>query len=432
MATADECIRHKDSQQGEVWKHIESGALKALATIGFSTENSKLYPPICKQHIWQQVLVRASLQAAKLLQNYPTLKLMHGLVSYTPMEIVSFHMDAAYKSTQFSKEELTFLRKLRLEHFLCDVPWGIVHAVRALEAVNTLDEDTLQVTLKGEVMPLFSENWRALFLKVFQLASKDQGENGNWALHDLFPSLKTMQKGQTTVKVGDCQMAGAKRPLRLLSSFFCLNVSSQYSITIHFAKLVLAALNGEKVDWPLQFFDELKAEIITLHRHQRQEKVKVIKTAIGPHLTLIIEEAELLGKQERRAAGFGTPAGLTMTERIPPPRKRKLGEDSGTGKLETTIQILPPNSQASSSRGQGIQAPDAEEEPQKRRTIQAATKWQVPDNTSTMVNQICFTHRRLEQLLTTFTSQAGSEFVKKMDDEFQKLQVEANQQYNQN
>jgi hypothetical protein len=46
---------------------------------------------------------------------------------------------------------------------------------------------------------------------------------------------------------------------------------------------VLAALNGEKVDWPLENFDEFKAEVITLHRHQREDKAKVMKTAIGPH-----------------------------------------------------------------------------------------------------------------------------------------------------
>lgn len=43
-----------------------------------------------------------------------------------------------------------------------------------------------------------------------------------------------------------------------------------------------------------------------------------------------------------------------------------------------------------------------------------------------MLNQICFTHRRLEQLLTTFTKKAESKFIKKMDEEFQKLQTEAN------
>ena len=419
------------SKQGEVLSLIESGALRALASVRFNTEDKELYPPLCKQHLWQQVLRQAVASAAKLVQESPTFKLMHGLLPYTPMESFNFNVDAAFKSTQFSKEELTFLRKLRLERFLCEVPWGVTHPVRAAEAINTLQEDTLQVTLKGEELPLFSENWRALFLKLFHLTPKGEGEGGKLQMQDLFPSLETIQDGQKSVKVGDCQVAGSKRPLRLLSSFFCLNTSSQYSISIHFANLVLAALNGEKVDWPLEFFDELKAEVLTLHRHQQEDKAKVVRTAIGPHLTLIIDEANFLGSQERKLAGFGTPAGLTMTERAPP-RKRKLGETSGSGKLDTVVRITSHPSKQSSNHTQVAQDTEPGEEPPKRRVLQSAEKWQVSDSTSNMVNQICFTHRRLEQLLTAFTSQAGPEFVKKMDDEFQQLQVEANQQYNQN
>ena len=420
------------SQQHEIWNSVESGALKALAKIRFSTEDRNLYPPLCKQHIWQQALFQAVAGALQLERDSPTIKLMHGLLPYKPMELVTFSMDAAYRSTQFNREELSFLRKIRLEHFLCNVPWGVVHAVRAREAIDTLQEDTMQVTLKGEVLPLFSENWRELFLIIFHLAPKGEGEGGKFQLQDLFPSLATIQEGQKNVKVGDCTVAGSKRPLRLLSSFFCLNTSSQYNITIHFAKLLLAALNGEKVDWPLEFFDEFKAEVLALHRHQQADTAKVIRIAIGPHLTLIIEEANFLGSQDSKLAGFDTAAGLTMSERAPPPRKRKLGEDSGTGKLHAVVRVNPPPSKSASSGAQGGQGTTSGEKPQKCRIIQSAEKWEVPDDTSSMVNQICFTHRRLEQLLTTFTRKAGSKFVKKMDDEFQNLQVEANRHYNQN
>ena len=301
-----------------------------------------------------------------------------------------------------------------------------------MEAINTLQKDTLKVTLKGEVMFLFSANWRELFLKVFHLVPRGEGEKGEkLQLQDLFPSLETIQEGQKNVKVGDCRMAGSKRPLRLLSSFFCLNTSGQYSISIHFAKLVLAALNGEKVDWPLEFLDEFKAEILTLHRHQQEDKAKVIKTAIGPHLTLLIDKANCLDAQERKVAGFGTPAGLTLTERTPPPRKRKLGEKSGREKLEAVIRVTERYPHPSKSQAQAVRHAEAAEEPPKRRVIQAVEKWQVPDDTSTMINQICFAHRRLEHLLTTFTSKAGSEFIKTMDDEFQKIQQEATLRFNQ-
>ena len=431
ITTEEVSTRKLSSKRSEALRLIGSGALKALASIKFSTEDSKLHPPTCKQHIWQQVLVQAIIQAAQLLQDYPTLKLTHGLLPCPPMEALTFHMDAAYRSTQFGKEELTFLRKLRLEQFLCQVPWGVVHPVRAMEAINSLQENTLQVTLKGETLPLFSENWRALFLKIFHLSPKGHSQGETWELHELFPSLKTMQKGQVAVKISDCQIAGSKKPLRLLNSFFCLNTASQYSITIHFAKLVLAAMNGQAVDWPLEFFDEFKVEVITLHRHQQEDKAKVIRTAIGPHLTLLIEEANFLGTQERRTAGFGTPTGLTMTERAPLARKRKLGEESRTGKLDTVVRVTQHHPHPSKGKAPAIQDGEGEGEPPKRRIIQAAEKWQVPDDTSTMINQICFAHRRLEQLLITFTSKAGPEFVRKMDDEFQKLQAEATSYHNQ-
>jgi hypothetical protein len=432
MATISGSVTSKKqlSERNEALKQISSEALKVFAFLKFSTEDSELHPPTCKQHIWQQILFQAVTQAAKLSQNYPTLKLMHGLLPCSSMEALTFHMDAAYRSTQFSKEELTFLRKLRLEQFLCNVPWGVVHPARASEAINTLQEDTLKVTLKGEVLPLFSGNWRELFLKVFHLTPRGQGEGGKLQLQDLFPSLAKIQEGQKSVKVGDCQVAGSKRPLRLLSSFFCLNTSGQYSISIHFANLVLAALNGEKVDWPLELFDEFKAEVITLHRHQKEDKVKVIKTAIGPHLTLIMDEAKLFDPQERKTAGFGTPASLTLTEKAPP-RKRKLDEQPGKGKLEAVIRVTQRYPHPSKSQAQAARDAEAAGEPSKRRVIQNAEKWEVPDSTSTMINQICFTHRRLEQLLTTFTSKAGPEFIQRMDDEFQKLQTEATSHYKQ-
>ena len=47
---------------------------------------------------------------------------------------------------------------IKVGALLCEVPWGVLHTVRADEVVNTLQEDTLTVTLKGEVLPLFFED----------------------------------------------------------------------------------------------------------------------------------------------------------------------------------------------------------------------------------------------------------------------------------
>lgn len=314
MATTQGSAEDRSLPQHTLWHHIERASLQALSTIKFSTETSELYPPICKQHIWQRVLVRAVIESAQVPETLSIIPLMHGEVTYKPMESFTLGVDAAFRSTQFNQEELMFLRQLRLDQFLCDVPWGVLHAARAAEVINTVQEDTMKVNVKGEQVTILPKNWRSLFLKIFNLSPKKEGEGAKWKLQELFPSLSAIQKGQLIVKVGDCRAVGSKKPLRLLSSLFCLNTTSQYSISITFAKKVMAALNGQEVDWPLEFYEEFKAELITLHRRQQQDKSKVIKTAIGPHLTLLLKEELLLGKQEEKEARFGTIAGLTMTE----------------------------------------------------------------------------------------------------------------------
>ena len=437
MTTSQGSAEDRSLPQPELWQSIEKASIQALATVKFSTETTELYPPLCKQHIWQKVLVNAVIKSARIQKTLFTIPLMHGIMPYTPMDSFTLGVDAAFRGTQFNQEELAFLRKLRLDSFICDVPWGVLHAALAAEAITTTQEDTLQVTLKGEKVSLFTKNWRGVFLKVFKLNVRQEGGGEKWKLQELFPSLTTMQKGQLIVKVGDCRALGSKKPLRLLSSLFCLNTTSQYSISISFAKQVLAALNGQEVDWPLEFYEEFKGELITLHRRQHQDKTKVIKTAIGPHLTLLIKEALLMGKREEKEAGFGTIVGLTMTERIPPPRKRRLAEEPAGGKLEKVVRVTSVPTKATSplqDKGQSSQeAPTSpsQEEPLKRRIVESAEKWQIPDSTSSMVDQICHTHRRLEQLLVTFTSKASPNFIKKMDAEFHKMQIEALRHYNQ-
>jgi hypothetical protein len=146
---------------------------------------------------------------------------------------------------------------------------------------------------------------------------------------------------------------------------------------------------------------------------------------------MIIDEAKLLDKQERRTTGYGAPIGLSMTKREPPPRKQKLSDQRGKGKMNAVIRITKRYPHPSKSQAQAVRDADAAEEPPKRRIIQAAEKWQVPDDTSTMINQICFAHRRLEHLLTRFTKKVGSKFIKTMDDEFQKIQQETTLKFNQ-
>lgn len=64
--------------------------------------------------------------------------LIHMEVAPREMDGPIFNVDAAYKPTQFTKEEVVFLRKIKLEQFLCNVPWGVIHLVHAAEAVRTI------------------------------------------------------------------------------------------------------------------------------------------------------------------------------------------------------------------------------------------------------------------------------------------------------
>ena len=126
-----------------------------------------------------------------------------------------------------------------------------------------------------------------------------------------------------------------------------------------------------------------------------------------------------------------------MTERVPPPRKRRLAEEPAVGRLERVVRVTPiPVKPTSPLQDQGQSSQEAttnlsKEEPPKRRIVESAEKWKIPDSTSSMIDQICHTHRRLEQLLITFTTKASPKFIKKMDEEFQKIQVEAIRHYNQ-
>ena len=106
------------------------------------------------------------------------------------------------------------------------------------------------------------------------------------------------------MKVTDCTYPGAKKPLKILSSLFCLNTTGQNQISILFAKLILAALNGHTIDWVEEFHQELCEEIVKLHQRHSQTTVRVERTTIGPHLTLILKAAGVMDLRHEIKEGF--------------------------------------------------------------------------------------------------------------------------------
>lgn len=140
--------------------------------------------------------------------------------------------------------------------------------------------------------------------ETFELTNRKGVSTKQWELSELFPSLKTTAEGQETVKVSDCSYPGAKKPLRILSSLFCLNITSQIHISIPFAELVLATLNGHTIDWTEEFYQEFRDEVLKLHHKHSQTVVKMVRTTIGPHLTLLIKAAGAMDLRHEIEAGF--------------------------------------------------------------------------------------------------------------------------------
>lgn len=134
---------------------------------------------------------------------------------------------------------------------------------------------------------------------------------------ELFSALADMSKNWTTIKVQDCKAPGSMRPQCLLSSLFCFNNTNKYTIFVSFAKILEQAWQGQAVDWHVEFRAELKYEIITLHRQQVKGKVKVIKSPLGPHVTILLHVANALNEKEKRETWFMSSQSLTMLQQTP-------------------------------------------------------------------------------------------------------------------
>ena len=200
-------------------------------------------------------------------------------------------MDTLLKHHQFSLEEVKFLKNVNLDGFVTRVTWGVLHEELVREAGENLQVQFMLTTVQEHTFPLLAPKWRDHMQDVFEITSHKGSSNKQWELSDLFPSLKTTTSNQDMVKVSDCTYPGAKTPFKILSFLFCLNTTAQNYISIPFAELLLAALNGHQVDWPEEFYQRLHEEVTKLHYKHLKFLVKAVRTNIGPHITLLIKEA---------------------------------------------------------------------------------------------------------------------------------------------
>ena len=352
--------------------------------------------------------------------------------------LYAFTIDPALKY-QLTPGERDFLRKLNLEDFISSNSWGVLHSQLVTEAIAALEPDTFLTTVKGEKVQLIAQDWREQFKHTFQLTKKEaEPVTRKWELTELFPTLKESPEKET-VRISDCQHPSARRPLRLLSSIFCLNPTHQNQITLAFVEMVVAALNGEGADWPQEFYHEITEELTTLHNKHRADKVKVEKTSIGPHLTLILRAGGNLNIKEELEAGYRSEKALTLEEQIPNPKKSKIKEAKGLPETQTTIRLKSTRRKEAATGADSKEAAPvysvavepavtSPETPKRQVVLETTETRHIPNALPAMVEQICQAHRRLENLLFSFTSKAPQDLMNRMNTEFCKVQREASLQ----
>ena len=344
--------------------------------------------------------------------------------------LYAFSIDPALKY-QLTPGERDFLKKLNLEDFISSNSWGVLHSQLVTEAIAALDLDTFFTTVKGEKVQLIAPDWREQFKHIFQLTKKEAHPvTRKWELTELFPTLKE-NPDKETVRISDCQHPGARRPLRLLSSIFCLNPTHHNQITLAFVEMIVAALNGQESDWPQEFYHEITEELTTLHSKHLAKKVKVEKTSIGPHLTLILKAGGVLNIREELEAGYRSEKALTLEEQRPTPKKSKTLEAEHEPETQTTIRLKStrPEAPATEPREtapvysvttQPTAAPSAA--PARGVILETTEPRQPPKVLPAMVEQIRQAHRRLENLMFAFITKAPPKLVNHLNNEFFKVQ----------
>ena len=419
-------FRPKLDQEGEFWRAIHTISFQTLAKVQWNSSESHWNIQSCKFHTLQAVF-RGALAELNASVELPDL-MKRGPEATNP-ELYAFNTDVALKY-QLTPGERQFLRKLNLEEFVASNPWGVLHSALVTEAIASVDPKTWVTTVKGEAVALLSKNWRKQFQRVFHLARKEATSVTKvWQLVDLFPKIKDTSK--ETVRISECKHPVARRPLRLLSTFFCLNSTHQSHITVAFIEVVLAAMNGEEVDWPQEFHNQLTVEILSLHKKHTAPKVKMEKTSIGPHVTIILREAGIFDIREEMEAGYRSSKALTLEEQLPHP-KTKRSKGTREQPSSSTQVDPPPPTEAKSPVTEVYSVAPQVTNPNKTTkvgvVIENSKAWKPPNPLPTMVEQICQVHRRLENLLTAFTSKAPKRFVEQMNEEFFRIQRQADLQ----
>ena len=299
-------------------EEVQMACFHTFSNIHWHAGKSHWYLPTCKSHIFQAVLRGALPQGGNNSELTEIMKRGPEAESAT-LYVLTTDPALKYQPTLAEKD---FLKKLHLEDFITSNSWGVLQPQLVTEAIAALEPTTFLTTVKGESVQIIAKNWREQFQQTFHLTQKKPHPvTREWQPTELFPSLKENPERKDTVHISDCHYPGARRPLRLLSSLLCLNLTHQNHITLAFVDMVIAALNGQGAGWPKEFYHEISKDLTTLHNKHLADRVKVENTSIGSHLTLILKVGGFLNIKEELRAGYRSERLSPQRSNCPIPRK---------------------------------------------------------------------------------------------------------------
>lgn len=161
---------------------------------------------------------------------------------------------------------------------------------------------------------------RALFYIDTFLAKREPGTPRVHAA-DLFPNIKEKMRSKLgTCKINDCTIIEARKPLKFFNSLFLFRTNAN-TISCSAIAHIQDALNGKEVDWLRLFYEYLKAELITLKEELYKDKTTILRTLVGPPITMLLASGGFLTVQQEIGAGMLLPSQL---EEKAPNKKRKL------------------------------------------------------------------------------------------------------------
>ena len=241
------------------------------------------------------------------------------------VEDIIFSTDMAALDFQPSREEETFLQIIGLDRFLTRVTWEILNTAVVREVIANFNLDTMESVLNGQTFPIFGKDWRNKMRTVFYLtafsATREPGTPKVRAAN-IFPNYADKIKTRAgTCKITECTIQEARRPLRFFNSLFLLRTNTN-TISCQAIAHIADALNGKLVDWPELFKEIMLTELRTLKEELFKDKTTMLKSMVGPPLTMLLIDEGLLSVQQELEAGILMPHDIVEK---PNSKKRKLG-----------------------------------------------------------------------------------------------------------